>query len=82
MPPGFELLAARIRAREGTAHHALPDGGVQALLDAQDCFEAARAHLAAHGPPEEAAEFDMKLGLVSQSLVGAHRGRIQDAIAH
>ena len=82
VPPGFELLAARIRAREGTAHQALPAGGVQALLDAQDCFEAARAGLAAHGLPEEAAELDMNLGLVSQSLVGAHRGRIQDAIAH
>ena len=42
VPPGFNLLAARIRAREGKAHQALPDGGVQALLDAQDCYEAAR----------------------------------------
>ena len=82
VPPGFEQLAARIRAREGAAHQALPAGGVQALLDAQHCFEPARAHLAAHGLPEEAAEFDMKLGLVSQSLVGAHRSRIQNAIAH
>lgn len=82
VPPGFDLQAARIRAREGTAHQALPDGGVQALLDAQDCYEAARAGLAAHGLPEEAAELDMNLGLVSQSLVGAHRSRIQDAIAH
>jgi tetratricopeptide (TPR) repeat protein len=82
VPPGFALLAARIRAREGTAHQALPDGGVQALLDAQDCYEQARADLAAHGLPEETAELDMNLGLVSQTLVGAHRGRIQDAIAH
>jgi tetratricopeptide (TPR) repeat protein len=82
VPPRFALLAARIRAREGTAHQALPDGGVQALLDAQDCYEQARADLAAHGLPEETAELDMNLGLVSQTLVGAHRGRIQDAIAH
>ena len=82
VPPGFALLAARIRAREGTAHQALPDGGVQALLDAQDCYEQARVDLAAHGLPEEAAELDMNLGLVSQTLVSAHRGRIQDAIAH
>jgi tetratricopeptide (TPR) repeat protein len=82
VPPGFALLAARIRAREGTAHQALPDGGVQALLDAQDCYEQARADLATHGLPEETAELDMNLGLVSQTLVGAHRGRIQDAIAH
>jgi tetratricopeptide (TPR) repeat protein len=82
VPAGFALLAARIRAREGTAHQALPDGGVQALLDAQDCYEKARADLAALGLPEEAAELDMNLGLVSQALVAAHRGRIQDAIAH
>ena len=68
IPPGCDLLAARIRAREGTAHQALPDAGVQALLDAQDCYQAARAGLAAHGLPEEAAELDMNLGLVSQSL--------------
>ena len=58
------------------------DAEVQALLDAQDCIEAARADLAAHSLPEEAAELDMNLGLVFQSLVGAHCGRIQDAIAH
>lgn len=34
VPPGFALQAARIRAREGTAYQALPDGGVQALLTA------------------------------------------------
>ena len=59
----------------------LHDGGVQALLDAQDCFEATRADLAAHGLPEAAAELDMNLGLVSQGLPGAHCGRIQDATA-
>jgi len=82
VPPGFALLTARIRAREGTAHQGLPDGGVEALLAAQDCYEQARADLAAHGLPEETAEVDMNLGLVAQALVGAHRGRIQDAIAH
>jgi tetratricopeptide (TPR) repeat protein len=82
VPPGHALLAARIGAREGTAHQALPDGGVQALLAAQDCYERSRADLAVHGLPEEAAELDLNLGLVAQALVGAHRGRIQDAIAH
>lgn len=82
LPAGHALLAARIRAREGTAHQALPEGGVQALLDAQACYEQARPDLAAHGLPEEAAELDMNLGLVAQALVGAHRARIQDAIAH
>jgi tetratricopeptide (TPR) repeat protein len=81
-PPEATLLIARIRAREGTAHQALPDGGVQSLLDARDCYEQARPNLAALGIPEEVAELDMNLGLVEQSLAGANRGRIQDAIAH
>ncbi len=76
------LLAARIRAREGTAHQALPDGGVAALDAAQDCYEQARPHLLAYGLPEELAELDMNLGLVVQSQAGLHRAKIQDAIAH
>ena len=82
LPPGFSLLAARIRAREGTAHQALPDGGGAALLDARACYEEAQPVLAANGLPEEAAELEMNLGLVAQALAGAARGRIQDAIAH
>ena len=82
LPPGFGLLAARIHALEGTAHQALPEGGVQALLEAQACYGQARAGLAAHGLPEETAELEMNLGLVEQALAGAHRGRIPDAIAH
>jgi len=82
VPAGFELLAARIRARQGTAYQALPDGGIQALESARECFESARGDLAAQGLPEEVAELDMNLGLVTQSLTSAHRGRIQDAIGH
>lgn len=81
-PDDQPLLAARIRAREGTAHQALPDGGIDALHDAQACFEAARPVLHAIGLPEEAAEVDLNLGLVAQALAGAGRARIQDAIAH
>jgi tetratricopeptide (TPR) repeat protein len=82
VPVGFELLAARIRARQGTAYQALPEGGIEALEAARDCFEQARGELAARGAPEETAELDMNLGLVTQSLASAHRARIQDAIAH
>lgn len=81
-PADSTLLIARIRAREGTAHQALPDGGVQSLQDARDCYEQARPNLEALGIPEELAELDMNLGLVEQSLAGANKGRIQDAIAH
>ena len=79
------LLAARVQALQGTALQALPgqpDDGEPALRQAQDCYEAARPVLARLGTPEETAELDMNLGLVVQSLVGAHRGRIIDAIAH
>jgi tetratricopeptide (TPR) repeat protein len=81
-PAEATLLIARVRAREGTAHQALPDGGVQSLMDARDCYEQARPNLVALGIAEEVAELDMNLGLVEQSLSGANRGRIQDAIAH
>lgn len=81
-PQAVRLLAARIRAREGTAHQALPGGGVAALDAAQDCYEAARPCLVEEGLAEEVAELDMNLGLVVQALSGLHRARIQDAIAH
>ena len=76
------LLAARIRAREGSAHQALPEGGAEALNAAMDCYEQARPALEALGLPEECAELDMNLGLVTQSLAGLGRGLIKDAIAH
>lgn len=78
---GFELLKARIGAREGTAHQALPDGGAQGLKDARHCYESVRPELEALGTPEEVAELDMNLGLVEQSLAGLGAARIQDAIA-
>jgi tetratricopeptide (TPR) repeat protein len=81
VPPGFELLAARIRALEGAAHQALPDGGAPALLAAQACYEASRRALQDAGLPEEVAELDMNLGLVTQALAGVHQARIQDAIS-
>jgi tetratricopeptide (TPR) repeat protein len=82
VPDDSPLLAARIRAREGTAHQAHPDGGEEALLAARACFESARPALAAHGSTEEVAELDMNLGLAEQALAGVRRARITDAIAH
>jgi len=81
-PPSDRALIARIRSREGTAHQALPDGGVVSLEAARDCYEEARRDLIEAGSPEEVAEIDMNLGVVAQSLAGLHRARIQDAIAH
>lgn len=81
VPADEPLLAARIRAREGTAHQALPDGGIAALEAARDCYVEARAALAARGIPDEVAELDLNHGLVLQSLAGVGRARIQEAIA-
>ena len=82
VPESGGLLAARILAREGTAHQALPDGGADSLRDARACFDAARPVLAELGLAEETAEVDLNLGLVAQSLAGAGLARIQDAISH
>jgi tetratricopeptide (TPR) repeat protein len=82
LSPGHELLGARIRARQGTAYQAIPDGGTEALEAARQCYELARGDLSVHGLAEEVAEVDMTLGLVTQSLAVTHRARIQDAIAH
>lgn len=80
LPDTPSLLAARIRARMGTALQALPDGAVDALKQARDCYETALPTLAAHGGPAETAETEINLGLVTQSLAGAGIARIQDAI--
>jgi tetratricopeptide (TPR) repeat protein len=80
-PAGAALLRARIGARMGTALHALPEGGAQALERARACFEAALEPLQRLGRPEEVAEAELNLGLALQALAGAGRGRITDAIA-
>ena len=80
-PEGAPLLRARICARKGTALQALPDGGTRSLEQAQDHFVAAIPVLQAHGRPEEVAEVELNLGLVTQALTGLGRGRITDAIS-
>ncbi len=80
-PPEGALLAARIRARMGTALMATPSEGPEPLLAARDAFEAALATLAAEGFETEIAEAEMNLGLALQNLAGMNRARIRDAIA-
>ena len=79
-PAEAPLLQARIRARMGTALQALPDGAVDALQKARACYEQALPVLGAQGQSEEAAETEMNLGLVTQSLAGSGAGRIVDAV--
>ena len=80
--PGEErLLRARITARKGTALQAQPGEGSEALEAAREAYEGALAVLRELGRSEEVAEVEMNLGLVIQSLSGAGRARITDAIA-
>lgn len=79
-PADAPLLQARIRARQGTALQALPDGGTSALRKAQACYEQALPVLKDKARPEESAEAEMNLGLVLQSLAGSGAARIHDAI--
>ena len=80
-PPDERLLVARITARRGTALQALPEEGFTALEDARAAFSSALPVLRSEGRPEEVAEAEMNLGLVIQSLAGAHRAIITDAIS-
>lgn len=79
-PAEAPLLAARIRARMGTALQALPGNGVTSLKQARDAFEESLPVLKAQGEATETAEAEMNLGLVLQSLAGSGAGRIHDAI--
>lgn len=79
-PPDRALLAARMRARMGTALMAIPAEGGDALEQAREAFETALGTLTAEGLDEEIAEAEMNLGLALQNLAGLNRARIQDAI--
>ncbi len=80
-PAGLPLLAARIRARMGTALLATPGDGPETAEAARDAFEAALATLTAEGGDAEIAEAEMNLGLALQNLAGMRRAPIRDAIA-
>ena len=79
-PADAPLLRSRIRARQGTALQALPDGGTSALYKAQACYEQALPVLKDKAKPEESAEAEMNLGLVLQALAASGAARIHDAI--
>lgn len=80
-PTNIRLLAARIRARMGTALMAMPSHGPEPLMEAREAFEAALLVFNAQGSAEEIAEAEMNLGLALQNLAGIHKARIQDAIS-
>src|SRR4051812_4670517 len=80
-PGDMRLLSARILARKGTALQAIPEEGTASLEQARSTFERAIPMLIDVGKPEEVAEAEMNFGLVLQSLAGASRARITDAIS-
>lgn len=73
-------LAARIRARKGTALQSIPAGNADYLLRAQIEFEAALAMLEGTGAAEEIAEINMNLGLVLQNLAAFNKAAMSAAI--
>lgn len=76
------LLRARIKARQATAYQTLPAGGNPILYKAQDAFTEALNTFKQFELKEEAAETELNLGLVSQSLAQSGAGRLTDAIQH
>ncbi|MBL4851154.1 MAG: hypothetical protein JKY90_02565 [Gammaproteobacteria bacterium] len=79
-PENEALLAARTHARKGTALQAIPDNSTDYLFKAQAEFEVSLPVLNQLGTAEEAAEAEMNLGLVLQSLAGMHAVPITEAI--
>jgi len=80
-PQNETLLAARTHARKGTALQAIPNEGTDFLFKAQAEFETALPTLNQAGTAEEAAEAEMNLGLVLQSLAGMQAVPITESIS-
>lgn len=79
--PDNNLTRGRIVARKATALQILPGEGTDCLEQAREHLESALSMMKDRGSPEEIAEAEMNLGLCIQTLAGAHRARITDAIA-
>ncbi len=80
-PPTHSLLKARIGARKATALQAIPENGTTSLECARDELQAAIPPIRDLGAAEELAEAEMNLGITLQSLAGAGKARITDAIS-
>lgn len=76
----FPLLVARSQVGKATALRSLPEEGPESLLVAKTLYQSALPVLIQQGSPEEAAETQMNLGLVMQSLVPYHRAQLADCI--
>lgn len=76
----YPLLKAKAQAGMAGALQTIPDADAQVLLQAKTSYEAALPVLQQLASPEEAAEAQMNLGLVLQSLVPFNLARIGDSI--
>jgi tetratricopeptide (TPR) repeat protein len=76
----YPLLKARAQAGMAGTLQTIPDADTQVLLQAKDSYEAALPILQQLASPAEAAEAQMNLGLVLQSLVPFNLARIGDSI--
>lgn len=76
-----DLTRGRIVARKATALQILPGEEFEKLVEAREHLETALLLMKDRGTPEEIAEAEMNLGLCIQTLAGAHRAKITDAIS-
>lgn len=81
-PSGAVLLRSRVLARQATALRSLPFSGNQHLYKAQDNLAEALKTFSQLELKEEAAETELNLGLISQSLSQTGGGKLTDAIQH
>jgi len=77
---GDRLLDARVRLGKASALSMIPSEDTGPLEAARDELEQALPVLREIGEAEETADAEMRLGLVLQTLVSAHRARMPDAI--
>lgn len=80
-PQKLALLAARIRARRGTALQAIPAQDSQYLQAALEDYDAVSGVFSTLGTAAELAELDMNRGLVLQTLAGFGAVPMQQAIS-
>jgi tetratricopeptide (TPR) repeat protein len=76
----YPLLRARALAGMASALKTIPDAGAELLVQAKVGYEEALPILLSLASKEEAAEAQMNLGLVLQSLVPFNLARIADSI--
>ena len=80
-PQDQPLVRARIEARKGTAHQAVPSSTHDNARGGARLLRAGKPVLQQQGSAEELAELEMNIGLVLQSLAGMRRAKITDAIS-